>query len=86
MQHHSQKKLNFPQNVQRAKLDIKDATHQKFIKKLHLHATDPDEHPLRQYIFRHRTDSSQDSRIDDILISESMYRNVTLHRDSGHIR
>lgn len=40
----------FKQDVQRAKLDIKDATHQMFNKNLHLHATDSDEHPHRQYI------------------------------------
>jgi len=62
----------FKQDVQRAKLDIKDAKHQKFIKDLHLHTPDPDRNPHSQYTFRHRTDSSQDSRIDDILISESM--------------
>ncbi len=73
----------FKQDVQRAKLE---ATHQKLIKTLHLHATAPDEHPHRQYNLRHRMDSSQDCTMDGILIPESMYRNVTLHRDAGHIR
>ena len=60
------------QDVQRAKSDIKDAKHQKCIRDLHLRTTDPSTHPHGQYTFCHRTDSSQDSRIDDILISESM--------------
>ena len=59
-------------NVQRAKLDMKDTKHQNHIKDLHLQITDPNKHPHRQYTFRHRADSSQDSRIDDILILESM--------------
>ncbi len=48
----------FKQDVQRAKLELKDAKHQRFIKDLHLHTTDPDKHPHRQYTFRHTTDSS----------------------------
>jgi len=67
----------FKQDAQRAKLDIKDAKHQKFIKDLHLHTTDPDRNPHRQYTFRHRIDSSQDSRIDDKLISESMCTGIS---------
>ncbi len=59
----------FKQDVQRAKLDMKDTKHHDFIRDLHLRTTDPHKHPHRQYTFRHRTDSSQDSRIDDILIS-----------------
>ncbi len=51
---------------------MKDAKHQKFIRDLHLCTTDPNKHPHRQHTFRHRTDSSQDSKIDDIFISESM--------------
>ena len=62
----------FKQDVQRAKPDIKDAKHQKFIGDLHLRTTDPNNRPHRQYSFRHTTDSGQDSRIDDIFISESM--------------
>ncbi len=62
----------FKQGVQRAKLEIQDAKHQRFLKDLHLRITGPDKHLHRQYTFRHRTDSSQDSRINDILISESM--------------
>ncbi len=62
----------FKQDVQTAKPDAKDTIHQKFIRDLHLHTTDPDKHPHRHYTFRHTTGSSQDSRIDDILVSESM--------------
>ncbi len=62
----------FKQDVQRTKVDIKDAEHQEVIKDLHLHTTDPDKHTHRQYTFRHRINSSQDSSIDDILASASM--------------
>ena len=62
----------FKQDVQRAKPDIKNAKHQKFIGDLHLRTTDPNPHPHRQYTFCYRTDSGQDSRINDIVISESM--------------
>ena len=62
----------FKQDVQRTKLDMKDTKHHNFIEDLHLRTTDPNKHPHRQYTFRHRTDSSQDSRIDDILISKTM--------------
>ena len=55
----------FKQDVHRAKLDMKDIKHHNFIKDLHLRITDPNKPPHRQYTFRHRTDSSQDSRIDD---------------------
>ena len=48
----------FKQDVQRAKPDAKDTTHQKFMRDLHLHTTDPNKHPHRQYSFCHRTDSS----------------------------
>ena len=52
----------FKQDVQRAKPDAKDTMHQKLIRDLHLHTTDPDKHPHRQYSFRHTTDSSQQDR------------------------
>ncbi len=71
----------FKQDVQRAKPDAKDTMHQKFIRDLHLHTTDPDKHPHRQYSFRHATDSSQDSRIDDILVSESMCTGMAAHTE-----
>jgi len=61
----------FKQDVQRAKFDIKDTQHQNCIRDLHLHTTDPDKNPHRQYRFCHRTDSGQGSRVDDILVSES---------------
>ena len=67
----------FKQDVQRAKNTI----HQKIIRDLHLHTTDPDKHPHRQYSFRHATDSSQDSRIDDILVSESMCKGMAAHTE-----
>jgi len=67
----------FKQDVQRAKNTI----HQKIIRDLHLHTTDPDKHPHRQHSFRHTTDSSQDSRIDDILISESMCTDPAAHTE-----
>ena len=60
----------FKEDVQRTKLNIKDK-HQKFIKDIRLHTTDPEKHPHRQHTFCHRTDSSQDSRITDILGSKS---------------
>jgi hypothetical protein len=59
-------------DVQRTKLDGKDFRHQNFVKALCLHTTQPDRQPHRQYTFRHRTDGSQDSRINDKLMSESM--------------
>ena len=71
----------FKQDVQRAKPDAKDTIHQKFIKDLHLHTIDPDRDPHRQYSFRHTTDSSQDSRIDDILVSESMRTDMAAHTE-----
>ena len=71
----------FKQDVQRAKPDAKDTIHQKFIRDLHLHTTDPDKHPHRQYSFRHTTDSSQDSRIDDKLVSESMCTGTAAHTE-----
>ena len=67
----------FKQDVQRAKPDTKDITHQNFIRDLHLHTTDPNKHPHRQYSFCHTTDSGQDSRIGDVLISESMCTDMT---------
>jgi len=39
---------------------------------MHLCTIDPNKHPHRQFTFRHRTNSGQDSRIDDIFMSESM--------------
>lgn len=71
----------FKQDVQRAKPDAKDTLHQKCIRDLHLHTTDPDKHPYRQYSFWHTTDSSQDSRIDDILVSESMCTSIAAHTE-----
>ena len=71
----------FKQDVQRAKPDAKDTMHQKFIKDLQLHTTDPDKHPHRLYSFRHATNSSQDSRIDDILVSESMCTDMAAHTE-----
>ncbi len=77
----------FKQDVQRAKPNTKDIIHQIFIRDLHLHTTDPNKHPHRQYSFRHTTGSSQDSRIDDVLISESMCTDMTaFHRSPEHIR
>ena len=82
---------HFKKDVQRAKSDAKDTMHQKFIRDLHLHTTDPNKHPHRQYSFCHATDSSQDSRIDDILVSESMCTSMAVHtevletsRDADH--
>ena len=69
------------QDVQRAKPDAKDTLHQKCIRDLHLHTTDPDKHPYRQYSFWHTTDSSQDSRTDDILVSESMCTSIAAHTE-----
>ena len=66
----------FKGDVQRDKLDIKDIRHQNFVKTLCLHTTDPVKQPHRQYTFRHRMDRSQDSRIDDILMSKSMCTEV----------
>ena len=81
----------FKQDVQRVKPDAKNTIHQNFIRDLHLHTTDPDKHPHRQYSFCHATDSSQDSKIDDILVSESMCTSMAVHtevletsRDADH--
>ena len=81
----------FKQDVQKVKPDAKNTIHQNFIRDLHLHTTDPDKHPHRQYSFCHATDSSQDSRIDDILVSESMCTSMAVHtevletsRDADH--
>ncbi len=60
----------YQQDVQRAKFDIQDTSYQEFIRDLHLHTTDPDKYPNREYTLCHRADSSHDSRIDDMLISE----------------
>ncbi len=65
----------FTGNVQRAKLDGKDIRHQNFVKALCLH-TQQNLTDHTGYTFCHRTDSSQDSRIDDIFISESMCTEV----------
>ena len=64
----------FNQDIQGAKPDTKTLNHQNFviIGDLHLRTTDPNKHPHRQYASRHRTDSGQDSRMDDIFTSESM--------------
>lgn len=61
----------FKEVVQRTKLDTKNTKHQKFIKDLRLHTTDFEKHPHRHYTLCHRTDNSQDSRIDNILISQN---------------
>ncbi len=63
-------------DVPKAKLDRKDIRHQNFVKALCLHTTQSDRQRLRQYTFCHRTDGNQDSRIDDIFISESMCTEV----------
>ncbi len=39
----------YQQDVQRAKFDIQDASYQEFIRDLHLHTTDPDKYPNREY-------------------------------------
>ncbi len=70
---------HFKKDVQRAKSDAKDTMHQKFIRDLHLHTTDPNKHPHRQYSFCHATDSSQDSRIDDVLVSDAMRTDMAAH-------
>ena len=74
----------FNGDAQRAKLDMKDTKHQDFVKDMRLQTIDPDKHPHRQYTSCHRTDGSQDSRIDDIFISESMYTG-TIYRGSEHM-
>jgi len=66
----------FTGDVQRTELDGKDIRHQNFVKAVCLHTTESDRQPHRQYTFRHTTECSQDSRIDDILISESMCTEV----------
>ena len=71
----------FKQDVQRAKPDAKDTIHQKFIRDLHLHTKDPDKHPHRNYSFRHATDSSKGSRVDDILVSEFMCTGMAAHTE-----
>ena len=38
----------FKQDAQRAKPELKDAKHRKFIGDLHLRTTDPNTHPHRQ--------------------------------------
>jgi len=49
----------FKQDVQRAKLDMKDTEHQNFTRDLHLQTTDPNKHPHRQHTFRHRQQPRQ---------------------------
>lgn len=51
--------------------DVYPEWHHTFIK-LKLSTTDPDKQQHRQYTFCHVTDGSQDSRLDDTFISESM--------------
>ncbi len=75
MQHCSNKMSKEPNLTQKTQY-IK-----KFIRDLHLRTTDPDKHLHRHYSFRHATDSSPDSRIDDILISESMCTGMAAHTE-----
>lgn len=61
---------SFTGDIQRA--EEQDDTHQNFIKAVKLRTTDPDRKAHRHFTFRHKTDSSQDSRIDDTFICEDL--------------
>lgn len=61
----------FPGDVQRHATN-KDQMPQDFADTMGLASTDNNTSQHRQYTFRHRTDSNQDSRLDDILISKRL--------------
>ncbi len=60
-----------PADVQRHTTN-KDKAHQQFVDAMELVSADNNTSPHRQYTFRHKTDSNQDSRIDDILVSKKL--------------
>lgn len=60
-----------PEDVQRDAIK-KDKAHQEFVDTVNLVSTDIGTRPHRQYTSRHKTDSNQDSRVDDILISKEL--------------
>ena len=60
-----------PGDVQRHATS-KDTLHQQFAEQMDLSSTDNNTCPHRPYTFRHKTDSSQDSRIDDIIVSQRL--------------
>lgn len=61
----------FPGDAQRHAIN-KDKMHQDFASTMGLTSTDNNTSKHRQYTFRHKTDSHQDSRIDDIPISKRL--------------